>query len=170
MEVRLATASDVENLAHLHCMFRDSLQRSTPTLDEFRLALTRMVSLGSCRILVAVVDGRALGYATLQLVSTAWSLSSAAILEDLYVDEACRGQGVGWRLAKAAVEQVQDLGCTSISLDTNERNEASQKIYRSLGFTSDRARWGGGRQIRYDLKLAGVVSTRSNRTAHPTIL
>lgn len=154
LEIRRATRADLEALARLHEQFRKSLQRATPTRVQFTAALDRLLTTGTAHILVATTGSEAVGYTTLHVLHTAWTDTSVAVLEDLFVAELCRGRGVGHALVEAAIREATALGCSSLSLDTNERNEASQKVYRRLGLTCERARWSGGRQIRYDLRLA----------------
>jgi GNAT superfamily N-acetyltransferase len=103
----------------------------------------------------------------MQLLPTAWSTFRVAIVEDLFVIDSCRGRGVGHALVEAAIKEASALGCAAMSLDTNERNQASQAVYRRLGFTCERARWAGGRQIQYDLRLGDAAPAAPTRKTEP---
>ena len=70
-----------------------------------------------------------------------------AELEDLFVVDPARGRGIGRQLAEFAVTRAGLRGCKSIGLTTNERNAAALGLYERLGFTAERARWQGGRQL-----------------------
>lgn len=153
MEIRQVTSADIDAAARLHCQFRDSLQKQAPAEDEFRSSIARVLTSGHSRMFIAVLEGEAVGYTAMTIVATAWSATNVAVLDDLFVAESCRGRRIGRSLVEAAIREASALGCTAMSLDTNERNESSQAIYRGLGFTCERARWGDGRQIRYDLRL-----------------
>jgi ribosomal protein S18 acetylase RimI-like enzyme len=57
-------------------------------------------------------------------------------LEDLYVDEHARGNGVGRALVEAAFEHARLRGSGRIELDVNQGNEPALALYESLGFSS----------------------------------
>jgi ribosomal protein S18 acetylase RimI-like enzyme len=154
--IRLATPADLESLVGLHVEFRDSLQRTTPTADGFRDALAQLLHRPELAFFFATEQGRPLGYAAQRYLFSSWAQGEEALLEDLYVSAEARGAGLGRRLVEAAIAHARERGCRSMSLDTNENNAASNAVYRRLGFTSARARWQGGRQIRHDLKLERV--------------
>ena len=50
-------------------------------------------------------------------------------------------------LVRLAVARATDRGCRSVGLTTNERNQAALALYERFGFTAERARWLGGRQL-----------------------
>jgi ribosomal protein S18 acetylase RimI-like enzyme len=149
----VATAADVEALVGLYVGFRDSLLRTTPTPAQFRESLQRLLADANARIFLAKIGPAPVGYAAQRYFISAWASGREAVIEDLYVMAEHRNRGVGRHLVEHAIRDAVQSACGSMSLDTNERNEASNALYRRLGFTCERARWKGGRQIRYDLKL-----------------
>ena len=153
-ETRIALLADVGALVELYSGFRDSLLRSTPTSAELNVSLQVLVKAPEVSLFLATVDGRPVGYAAQRYLYSAWASGEEALLEDLYVSSDCRGRGVGRCLVEHAIREAKVRGCRTMSLDTNENNASSNALYRSLGFTCERTRWSGGRQIRYDLKLA----------------
>lgn len=152
--IRPATPADLESLVSLHLDFRDSLQKASPTAEQFRTALQSVLSLPDVHLHLAFVGDSAVGYTAQRFLTTAWSSRPEALVEDLYVRADHRGRGIGRKLIEAVIAEAKAHGCGSMFLDTNERNEASSTLYRTLGFTCERARWNGGRQIRHDLRLA----------------
>ena len=151
--IRVARLADLGALVTLYSAFRDSLQKSTPSPEQFRDSLGRLLLLPESRIYVAAAERGDVGYAALRLLESAWSSRKEAMFEDLFVDSGSRGLGIGKQLVEFAIRDAAEHGCGSMFLDTNERNESSNALYRRLGFTCERARWGGGRQIRYDLNI-----------------
>ena len=69
----------------------------------------------------------------LYLISTACG-GRVALLEDLVVDPALRGGGIGQRLLAAAIAQAEAVGCRRITLLTDRDNHAAQRFYARAGF------------------------------------
>ncbi len=152
--VRRAGPRDLSAVAQLVAAFRDALGRERPTRSEIARRLERLQADPAVTLGVATEGAVVLGYALQRRHFSLWAEGGAAVLEDLFVAESARGRGLGRRLVEHAIGEARSAGCEALSLDTNENNAASTAIYAALGFTCERARWDGGRQIRYDLRLA----------------
>lgn len=151
--VRRAGPRDLPAVAQLVAAFRDALGRERPTRGEIARRLDRLLGDPAVTLGLAAESGAVLGYALQRRHFSLWAEGGAAVLEDLFVAEPARGRGIGRRLVEHAVGEARKAGCEALSLDTNEHNAASTALYSGLGFTCERARWDGGRQIRYDLRL-----------------
>jgi ribosomal protein S18 acetylase RimI-like enzyme len=57
-----------------------------------------------------------------------------AWIEDVVVDEAARGQGVGAELNRAAIRLARELGARTVDLTSRPSREAANRLYRRLGF------------------------------------
>jgi ribosomal protein S18 acetylase RimI-like enzyme len=57
-----------------------------------------------------------------------------AWIEDVVVDEAARGRGVGEALTLHAVELARASGARSVELTSRPTREAANRLYRRLGF------------------------------------
>ncbi len=55
-------------------------------------------------------------------------------IEDVVVDEAARGQGVGVALANAALELAAKVGVDSVELTSSPARASANRLYRRLGF------------------------------------
>jgi ribosomal protein S18 acetylase RimI-like enzyme len=95
--------------------------------------------------LVAESNGVVIGIAHFHYQLSTWSETSHCYLEDLYVAEDARENGV----AKALIQQVQELaikqGCTELFWITKESNTTARKLYDQVANLSD--------FIRYEKKL-----------------
>ena len=54
-------------------------------------------------------------------------------LDDLCVDEACRGQHVGRALYQAAVELARSAGCYNLTLNVWSCNDSARRFYEKCG-------------------------------------
>ena len=153
VSIRRARPADLVAMACLIATFRNSLARLRPDDREIERDLARLLRDSAVTVGLATTGTGAVGYALQRRHYSLWAQGEAALLEDLFVVEAVRGRGVGRRLVEHAIQEARAAGCCAMSLDTNERNVASNALYRNLGFASERKRWDGGRQIRHDLLL-----------------
>lgn len=77
-------------------------------------------------------DGTILGTAT--LVTFRIPTGRRAWIEDVVVDEAASGQGIGGALTRAMVDRAEELGCTTVDLTSRPTREAANRLYQREGF------------------------------------
>jgi ribosomal protein S18 acetylase RimI-like enzyme len=94
--------------------------------------LTRILGHQAITLLVPRIDGTIAGMLTLVTFPLATGLR--ARIEDVVVDEAARGQGVGTALTMAAVAIGQRQGAQSIDLTSRASRVAANRLYQGLGF------------------------------------
>lgn len=82
---------------------------------------------------VAEEGGTILGIAVWFLNYSTWTGRPGLYLEDLVVDEAARGQGVGRRLFAALAVEALARGCARVDWAVLDWNEAAMDFYRALG-------------------------------------
>jgi ribosomal protein S18 acetylase RimI-like enzyme len=101
--------------------------RTPPTLEELQQTLD-----GETMLLAYGDDGEVLG--TLTLVSYRVASGPKARIEDVIVDEAARGQGIGEALVREALRRANELGVRTVELTSMPYREAANRLYRRLGF------------------------------------
>lgn len=153
MNIRVATPQDSSAIASLAIAFRNHLQRAVPTDASFLQSIEKLLSAEDAEFYICELNEKPVGYVLQRFRHSMWAAGTEAQIEDLYVDPAHRQSGFGKKLIDFAVQRAQKKACTTVCLDTNENNVASQKIYKAIGFNSFSARWKGN-QIFYRLGLA----------------
>jgi ribosomal protein S18 acetylase RimI-like enzyme len=113
------------------------LSRSAPPLD--RAALQRIAGSDATTMLVARSDGRIAG--TLSLVVFPIPTGIRAWIEDVVVDEAARGQGIGEALTMAALRLAEAAGARTVDLTSRSSREAAGRLYERVGFKSRETRF-----------------------------
>jgi ribosomal protein S18 acetylase RimI-like enzyme len=88
---------------------------------------------GGATLFVARVDGVIVGSLTLVLYRIATGLK--AWIEDVVVDEAARGHGVGEALNMAAIAEARRHGAKSVSLTSRPSRQAANRLYVRIGFS-----------------------------------
>jgi ribosomal protein S18 acetylase RimI-like enzyme len=108
------------------------LSRSNPPPTEAELRA--MLDAPGTHMLVARADdGAVLG--TLTLVTFRIPTGMRAWIEDVVVDDAARGQGVGEALTARAIELAAEAGAKTVDLTSRPSREAANRLYQRLGFT-----------------------------------
>jgi ribosomal protein S18 acetylase RimI-like enzyme len=124
--LRDVTDADLPALNHLLAQ----LSRSAPPLDAD--AVRQIATWDGNSLLVARAAGRIVGMLT--LVTFPIPTGLRAWIEDVVVDEAARGQGVGAALSREAVRLARTAGARTIDLTSRPSREAANRLYQRLGF------------------------------------
>lgn len=85
------------------------------------------------------------GDAVLGMVNLLYTVSTAlgarvALLEDMVVSRAARGNGIGSALIDAAITHARRAGCKRVTLLTDPDNDAAQRFYARHGFAHSNMR------------------------------
>jgi len=84
---------------------------------------------------VAERDGRVAGSFALLIMDNLGHLGApSAIVEDVVVDPALHGHGIGRQMMRFAMERCREKGCYKLMLSSNARRERAHAFYESLGF------------------------------------
>lgn len=116
----------------------DAFQRLTPQLTDSNPPpsldlLTALVQSDSSTLLAARADdGFILGAATVTVYLVPTGMR--AIIEDVIVDGSARGQGIGEALVQRCLETARKKGAPAVTLTSNPRREAANRLYQRMGF------------------------------------
>ena len=143
MEIRFARSRDIpamidllQQVGEVHHKIRPDLFRAgAQKYDE--AALLEVLADADRPIFIAELDGKVLGYCfcmieevkdnpVLQDVKTLY-------IDDLCVDESCRGQGVASRLYAYVCDYARSIGCSSVTLNVWCGNDNAMRFYESRG-------------------------------------
>lgn len=131
VEVREVTdRAEVPGLVEAFRALLPQLSRSAPPVDEEVLA--EIVASPATHLLVARDGDAVLGSLTLAVFRIPTGLR--AWIEDVVVDEAGRGRGVGQALNRHALALAAERGCRTVDLTSRPSREAANRLYQRLGF------------------------------------
>ena len=57
-----------------------------------------------------------------------------AWIEDVVVDTAVRGRGIGDKLNRVALDKARDAGANTVDLTSRPSREAANRLYKRIGF------------------------------------
>ena len=143
MEIRYAREGDIPRLGELLLQVCRVHHNGRP--DLFRAGgrkyndeeLSLLLRDGERPILVAEEDGTVLGYAFCAYQrhqgEGSFQDMTTLYLDDLCVDEACRGRHVGRALYEAVLELAKNAGCYNVTLNVWSCNEGAMRFYEACG-------------------------------------
>lgn len=79
-------------------------------------------------------DGREVARAYLYILKNDLHAQPFGFLEDVYVDESERGQGLGKQIVKTVMEAARREGCYKLVATSRYEREKVHKMYENLGF------------------------------------
>ena len=109
-------------------------QLSSSSPPPSRAELADIVENPSTVLFLARVDGEIMGSLTLAFYRIPTGLK--AWIEDVVVDDAVRGRGVGAALNQAALAEARRRGAKDVSLTSRPSREAANRLYLRLGFVA----------------------------------
>jgi ribosomal protein S18 acetylase RimI-like enzyme len=133
MATRISVKSATQASAELEAALARLLPQLNPTLSiPNRKQLRSLISDEASTLLVAR-DGKAIvGTATVVLYTTVPNIK--ARIEDVVVDEAARGKGVGEALVNECISIARRRGASVVELQSAPWREAANQMYPRLGF------------------------------------
>lgn len=130
--IAVAEAASVDDkLVEAFARLVPQLSRSSPPTGPAELA--EMLEAPGTHLLLATEDGGD-PIGTLTLVVFRIPTGVRAWIEDVVVDEAARGRGVGEALIRRALEISARAGARTVDLTSRPSRDAANRLYQRLGF------------------------------------
>lgn len=79
-------------------------------------------------------DGKEVARAFLYVMNNGLKKEPFGFLEDLFVDEQLRGQGIGTELLNIVIAEAKKLGCYKLVGTSRYERESVHKMYERAGF------------------------------------
>lgn len=130
LAVEEALVADAELLAAMRFLIPQLSSSAEPVEAS---ALEDIVANPNSTLLVAREDGGPV-LGSLVLVTFKTPTAVRAWIEDVVVDAAARGRGVGERLVEAAIARARLANAKSVDLTSRPDREAANRLYQRLGF------------------------------------
>jgi ribosomal protein S18 acetylase RimI-like enzyme len=132
IEVTLARTVDAELVEAIGRLL-PQLSRSAPPPTPEQLA---EIVASPCTVLLVARDGGETGRIVGSLTLAVFRIPTGvrAWIEDVVVDTAARGKGVGEALSRKALAIAAERGARSVELTSRPSREAANRLYRRIGF------------------------------------
>lgn len=130
---RLATPEDAPEVARLLHDFNTEYDWPSPGVDVLTPRLSGLLCRGDT---FAVLAGSpAVGVALVTLRPNVWYEGPVAVLDELYVEPAQRGRGIGAAVIEQFLDVARDRGVALIEINVDEPDVDAQRFYRRHGFS-----------------------------------
>jgi len=110
-------------------------QLTTSKLSFSQTDLERIVRSKSSILFTALdetLNNKTIGILVLVIIDIPTGM--LARIEDVVVDKAARGKGIGELITQAAIQKAKELGIKKIDLTSNPKRDAANRLYQRLGF------------------------------------
>jgi GNAT superfamily N-acetyltransferase len=140
VEIAPIAAEEFEGLLPLIAAYQRFYEADEISEERNRAFFRRFLAPSEDGLLLgARSEGRLLGYACLYWHFSSLEACESVLMNDLYVVEDARGQGVGRALIEASAEVARERGAPFVEWSTAPDNRTAQRLYDSLG--AQRTEW-----------------------------
>jgi GNAT superfamily N-acetyltransferase len=131
---RVAQLSDID---HLLVFMREYYEYDHLPFqpEEARIALEMIINDPSFGYVWLICEAnQAVGYLVITLGFSLEYQGRDAFLDEIYIREAYRGQGIGAQAFEFMVQACRELGVNAVHLEVERANTKAQEFYRKVGF------------------------------------
>lgn len=133
LEIKKATLTDMAAAAILFDAYRVFYNQKSDLPAAFDF-LSQRISNEESALFIATLGGEAVGFVQLYPVFSSVSLKRAWLLNDLFVADKARRQGIAEALLEQAKEFGIETGAAWILLQTGNDNYRAQSVYEKNGW------------------------------------
>jgi GNAT superfamily N-acetyltransferase len=132
--IRKAEAGDLADVLALYAQ-PDIDDGDVLTREEASRILARFARYPDYTLYVAEQDGRIVGSFALLVMDNIGHLGApSGIVEDVVVDPALHGRGIGQAMMRFAIARCRDKRCYKLMLSSNAKRERAHTFYEALSF------------------------------------
>jgi GNAT superfamily N-acetyltransferase len=140
VEIAPITAEEFEELLPLIAAYQRFYEVEEISDERNRAFFRRFLAPSEDGLLIGARRvGSLVGYACLYWHFSSTEACESVLMNDLYVGEEVRGQGVGRALIEASAEVARERGVPFVEWSTAPDNHTAQRLYDSLG--AERSEW-----------------------------
>ena len=141
LEIRAALPADKQRWLILWQGYLDFYQTEL-SLEQSALTWQRILdSEFNMKCAVAINDGVIVGFTTYSLQNSTWSENGHCYLEDLFVNPAARGGGIGRALIDYVKSYAIENNCSRLYWNTDEDNSTARKLYDTYTLESGKRQY-----------------------------
>src|SRR6185312_3563816 len=133
MEIKKLGLDEAELVVEMFDRYRQ-FYKQPPDANLAERFIRERLSRNESVIFVALQDNQPVGFTQLYPKYSSVSAVKNWVLNDLFVENNHRKQGIGEALIKTAMEFAKREGATYVQLETAADNYTAQSLYEAIGF------------------------------------
>ncbi len=149
----VAAKTEMASVSSLFVEFAEMFGSFDGAIDQVADRLGEVASSGGEFLIAKDGESQMLAFIQQRYRYSAWEAGLTAYVEDVYVREHVRRQGIGRKLTEFALSRARERDCRSISLYTSSGNRQAMELYEGMGFTSPTARYPDAPSYYYSREL-----------------
>lgn len=131
VSIREANRTDAAEIARL---IQHSVDQGSPLTEDY---VCEYLASPQSNILLAEKDEKVAGLLSYSTRPDLWHATLCCFIEEIAVEEAQRGKGIGTALIRYVKEKMKKAGCAEIVLIVDKENVAAQRLYKRLGIDEE---------------------------------
>lgn len=136
MHIQKATLNELDSLTELFDLYRQFYEQKSDMEGARKFLQERILNEESVAF-IALDGSIPFGFVQLYPSFSSVSMQRSWVLNDLFVKETARGNGVGESLMKIAIEFAKETGAKGLFLETAADNTTAQRLYEKIGFIKE---------------------------------
>lgn len=136
MKVKKAEVNDIKELSKLFDSYRVFYEKKTDLKSAEKFLLERIQN-NESQIFVVENNSNLVGFVQLYPIFSSTRMRRLWLLNDLFVDEKHRGQGVSVLLINRAKKLCEQTNACGLILETAKSNIVGNQLYPKTGFVLD---------------------------------
>lgn len=145
LSIRAANQNDLEQLNELMYLLHDEHHQQSPeffkTADDIEQekSIARYLDNPECLVFVAVQEANIVGFITghfCELVSTVSKPVQMGSIDELYVVQSHRQNGVARELCQTIEKRFEEYGVREMFVEVWDFNRPANRLYQELGFVN----------------------------------
>ncbi|MCK9916574.1 GNAT family N-acetyltransferase [Microbacteriaceae bacterium K1510] len=134
LTIRPAASADLPSVLALYAQPGMDDGRVLP-LQDAEAIFARFARYPDYTLYVAESDRQIVGtFALLIMDNLGHRGAPSAVVEDVVVDPACQGHGIGQKMMALVVDRAREKRCYKLVLSSNAKRERAHAFYEQLGF------------------------------------
>lgn len=137
--IRKATLQDLDQLTDLFDQYVVFYQNPS-NIEKHKAYLKERIENNEATVFIAFDENKskkAIGFTLIYITFSSLELNKILILNDLYVDQKARKNGIGEKLILQSIEFAKEIGSNTIRLRTSKSNTVAQGLYNKMGFVRE---------------------------------
>lgn len=139
MQISKAEINDLDELAELFEAYRIFYGKRAAPNESKKFLQDRMINNESVVFIATDETGKMLGFTQLYPIFSSTRLRRKWLLNDLFVHESYRGQGISKALIERAKQLCSETDASGLLLETAKTNTIGNRLYPATGFVLEDA-------------------------------